>query len=564
MLSEMLALLTPYRGLIALLVILGFLSNGASLIFPELIGQGMDIFTEQKLIDPVLVKQFLLTVLGVAVLSSLQSLVQVYTSEKVARDLRERVADKISRQSYGFVVEHGPSTLLTNLTSDIDSIKLFVSQAIAGLLSSTVILLGASALLLNLNWRLALAVLAIVPVIGLTFGLVLSRVRKLFKESREVVDRLNEVISESILGAALIRVLNRMQEEMDRFDQVNARALRVSLSILAHFAAMIPVVTFTASLGTLIILLLGGKFVLAEEMTLGELAAFNSYLGMLIFPIFVIGFMFSLIAATRASYERVAKVLDAPDLEAGETVGVSLKGVVEVKNVRLAYEDKPVLKDISLRLEPGTRNAIIGPTAAGKTQLLYLLTGLMEPNSGSIRYDEKYRPKELQRQVGIVFQESVLFYASLQENIAFHPQVTPEGFRKAVETAELHDFMETLPEGAQTLVSERGTSLSGGQKQRVMLARALALEPDVLLLDDFTARLDSVTEKRVLENLRVNYPDLTLLAVTQRIAPISDYDNIILMMEGEVVARGSHSELMECSPDYRQIYESQKSTHEYE
>ena len=179
-------------------------------------------------------------------------------------------------------------------------------------------------------------------------------------------------------------------------------------------------------------------------------------------------------------------------------------------------------------------------------------------------YDGRFKPAELKHQVSMVFQESALFYATLEENIAFHPEVTPEGFRKALETAELHDFVDTLPEGIHTLVSERGISLSGGQKQRVMLARALAVEPDVLLLDDFTARLDQATEERVLGNLKTNYPSITLLAVTQRISTITDYDNIILMIEGEIIASGTHPQLLENSPDYRQIYESQKSTSEYE
>jgi ATP-binding cassette subfamily B protein len=559
-----LKLLTPYRRLIALLAFLGFASNGATLVFPELIGQGMDTFTEQNTISQVLIQQFGVTIIVVAVLSTLQSLVQVYTSEKVARDLRERISHKLSRQSYEFVVRHGPDKLLTNLTSDVDAIKLFVSHAIAGMLSSGVILVGASGLLLYLNWKLALAVLSIVPVIGLTFGLVLMRVKKLFKASREVVDQLNKVINESIVGAALIRVLHKMKEEMERFDLVNARALKINLGILALFAAMIPVVTFTASLGTLIILLLGGKFVLIKQMTLGELAAFNSYLGLLIFPIFIMGFMSGLIARTRASWDRVAKVLDAPEPEIGGTVEQPVEGRIQVDDIDLSYGEKAVLQSVSFKLEPRTRNAIIGPTAAGKTQLLYLLTGLMEPDSGTIKIDGQYRPRELKHQVSMVFQESALFYASLKENIEFHPDVTPEGFKKAVETAELQDFIDTLPEGEDTLVSERGTSLSGGQKQRVMLARALAVEPDILFLDDFTARLDQATEKRVLQNMRENYPDLTLLAVTQRVSTIADYDNIILMMEGEVLASGTHAELMETSPDYRQIYESQKSTHEYE
>lgn len=557
-------LLVPYRGLIVLLLILGFLSNGASLAFPELIGEAMDTFAARHTISNSLVEEFAAIVAIVAFLGTLQSLVQVYTSEVVARDLRQRISDKISRQSLGFVLEKDPARLLTNLTSDIDSIKLFVSQAIAGLLSSVVILTGGSILLLRLNWRLALGVLSVVPIIGLTFAFVLQRVRKLFKESREIVDRLNKVINESILGAALIRVLDRMQRETERFDEVNLRSKQISLSILAHFAAMIPVVTFVASLGTLIILVLGGRFVLEKSMTLGELAAFNSYLGMLIFPIFVIGFMASLIASSRASYTRVAEVLDAPDSELGGTIEEPLEGRVRVDNVRLRLGDKEILKGVSLELAPGTRNAIIGPTAAGKTQMLYLLTGLLSPSEGSILYDGRYSPKELRRQVAVVFQESVLFNSSLRENITLQRELSPESWRKVVETAELHDFMDTLPDGPETVVSERGTSLSGGQKQRVMLARALALEPDVLLLDDFTARLDPTTEKRVLANLKANYPDLTLLAVTQRIATVTDYDHIILMMEGEILARGTHAELLESSPDYRQIYESQKSTHQYE
>lgn len=560
----MLKLLSPYRGLIVTLALLGLVSNGATLVFPKLIGQGVDAFNKQAAIPPTVVKDFVTAIVVVAVLSSLQSLIQVYTSEKVARDLRKQISDKLSRQSYQFVLKQGADKLLTNLTSDVDAIKLFVSQAIAGLLASLVILAGGSAMLVKLNPKLGLAVLSIVPVIGVTFGLVLMKVRVLFKESREVVDRLNKVINESIVGAALIRVLHKMSDEMKRFDKANSRSLDVNISIVRHFAAMIPVVMFTASMGTLIILLLGGHYVLDKQMTIGDLTAFVSYLGLLIFPIFTIGFMFGIIARARASWERVGLVLEVDEPDAGGTVEEHLNGLTEAKNVCLQLEGKKVLQDISFTLRHGTRNAVIGPTAAGKTQLLYLMTGLTEPDSGTITYDGQYAPKELKHQISMVFQESALFHTTLRENIAFHPDVTPEGFDKALRTAELHDFVESLPEGLETLVSERGTTLSGGQKQRVMLARALAVNPDILLLDDFTARLDQQTEKRVLENMRANYPKLTLLAVTQRISTIADYDNIILMMEGEVLASGTHAELMKSSQDYRQIFESQKSTHEYE
>jgi len=229
---------------------------------------------------------------------------------------------------------------------------------------------------------------------------------------------------------------------------------------------------------------------------------------------------------------------------------------------------RDVLKNVSFAVKAGTRTAVIGPTAAGKTQLLYLLTGLLKPTSGSVEYDGKnidqYEKKSLHGQVGFVFQDSIIFNLTLRENIAFSKTVSDEDLEKAITTAELKDFIDALPEKLDTIVSERGTSLSGGQKQRIMLARALALNPQVLLLDDFTARVDSNTERTILENVHRNYPGITLLSVTQKIASVEDYDQIVLLMEGEVLASGTHGQLMETSPEYVQIYDSQRSTNHYE
>jgi ATP-binding cassette subfamily B protein len=289
---------------------------------------------------------------------------------------------------------------------------------------------------------------------------------------------------------------------------------------------------------------------------------------MLIFPIFIIGFMSNAISRASASYGRVVEVLDAPDVEAHGMRSAELNGDIEVDHVTLTYGEKSVLKDVSFAIKPGSRNAIIGPTAAGKTQLLQVLVGLTAPAAGQIRYDgiaiDEYEKISFHAHVGFVFQDSIIFNASMRENIAFSETVTPEDMEKAIKTAELTDFIETLPEKLETQISERGMSLSGGQKQRVMLARALALNPKVLFLDDFTARVDAQTEKRILENIRTMYPHLTLISVTQKIAPVEDYDQVILLMEGEVLAKGTHQELMETSPEYVQIAESQRSTHHYE
>ncbi len=557
----MLKLLKPYRSLIAVIMVFSVLTNSASLLLPKLIGEAISSFSQQVPISSQLLVQFFLAVLVVAIAAVSQSVVEVFTSERVARDLRQRLAERLSHQSYGFVLERDPSRLLTHLTSDVDAIKFFVSQVIAGIVSSLVVLCGASIFLLSLNWRLGLAVLLILPVIGVIFSVVLVRVRVLFKQGREVIDRLNAVIGENIAGAALVRVLNFAEVEKQRFEEINSKARDLGLTILRNFAAMIPAVTFLSSLGTLIILVFGGHLVLNEEMDLGTLAAFNSYLALLIFPVLVLGFMGNLVAQAQASYGRVVKLLEAPDPPSVEIVNAALTGAVVVDRVSLDFGEKSVLKEVSFRLEPGTRTAVVGPTAAGKSQLINLLSGLLEPTSGQILFDGEYEPGQLGHQVSAVFQESILFQGSLRDNVSFYPETTDSGFRKAVETAELKDFVDSLPRGLETHVSERGATLSGGQKQRVMLARALAKEPDVLFLDDFTARLDSDTEERILANLRTNYPDLTLLTVTQRIASVVDYEQIILLMQGEVLAVGTHQELLEISSEYRQIHGSQESVH---
>jgi ATP-binding cassette subfamily B protein len=563
-----LALLKPYGGLVALLLVFALFSNGINLLLPKLIAGGIDAYTHKTFDVKHLVTQFSIAVGLIFIFGYLQSVIQTYASERVARDLRTKLSDKISKQSHAFIEKANPSKLLTNLTADTDSIKLFVSQAIVSIASSLFIIVGASILLLTINWRLALTVIAIIPIIGGTFFYVLKKVRALFIESRQVIDWLNKIINESILGAALIRVINSQNLETVKFLEANTKARDFGLSILRMFAGLIPVITFTANLSALTILALGGHYVINGSMSLGQFAAFNSYLSMLIFPILIIGFMSNIIAQATASYTRISMILTAPDMEDSGTIIDPIKGDITLKNITINYGQKPALKDVSMDIKAGSKNAIIGPTAAGKTQLLYLLTGLIPADSGEVEYDGKpissYNSEAFHSQVGFVFQDSIIFNMSIRENIAFSDTVTDESLQKAIDTAELKDFIDSLPEGLNTIVSERGSSLSGGQKQRIMLARALAVNPKVLLLDDFTARVDANTEKKILANVQVNYPEITLLSVTQKIAAIEHYDQVILLMQGEVIASGSHTHLMETSPEYVQIFNSQQSTSNYE
>jgi ATP-binding cassette subfamily B protein len=566
--AGLLLLLKPYKVLIATLVALTIAANGLNLVVPKLISHAIDAYTGGHFILNTFVLQFLVVACLVFVLTYAQSVTQTWAAERVARDLRTRLAAKVSVQSFAWVERITPAKLLTNLTSDVDGVKLFVSQAIASIISSLFLIVGASVLLLSINWRLGLGILGIVPFIAITFQLVLRKVRTLFKKSQEAIDWLNRVISESILGASLIRLLNAQQIEYAKFMQANSEARDLGLSILRLFASLIPAITLSVNVATVVILGLGGRFVIFGSMSLGDFTAFNSYLGILVFPIILIGFMSNVIAQASASYMRIGVVLNAAEEEQAGQIVADLRGDAGMDNVCLSFGEKMVLKNVSFTVKAGTKTAIIGPTAAGKTQLLYLLIGLLKPTSGTVTYDgqpiDAYDKEELHRHVGFVFQDSVIFNLTLRENIAFSTKVEEQDIGKALTTAELDDFVAALPQGLETVASERGTSLSGGQKQRVMLARALALNPQVLLLDDFTARVDGATERIILGNVHRNYPGITLISVTQKIASVVDYDQIILLMEGEVLAIGTHKALMETSPEYVQLYDSQRSTSHYE
>ena len=561
-------LLKPYRQLVALLVVLTVVGNGLTLVVPKLISRAVDSYMQRTFVLSTVVWQFFVVALLVFVFNYFQNITQTYVSERVARELRTRLAAKVATQSYSSIERLTPAKLLTNLTSDVDGVKLFVSMAVATIIASLFLIAGASVMLLTINWRLGMSVLGVVPVVGGTFFFALRKVRVLFRRGQEAIDWLNRVINESILGASLIRILNSQRFEAEKFMAANTESRDIGLAILRIMSAMIPAITLAVNLATIIILLLGGRFVIFGGMSLGDFTAFNSYLALLIFPIILLGFMSNIMAQASASYMRLGAVLMAPEAKKEGTLRPALRGALSIQNVSLAFGDKEALKNISFSVTGGSKTAIIGPTAAGKTQLLYVLIGLLQPTSGTIAYDgeplDAYDKEALHRQIGFVFQDSILFNLTLRENIAFSTDISDADLEKALAAAELRDFVKTLPQGLDTVVSERGTTLSGGQKQRVMLARALALNPKVLLLDDFTARVDTSTERAILKNIHEQYPGITLISVTQKITSVENYDQIIVLMEGEMLAIGTHSQLMETSPEYVQIYDSQRSTNVYE
>ncbi|MCL4208054.1 ABC transporter ATP-binding protein/permease [Patescibacteria group bacterium] len=567
--ANVFVLLKKYPKHSLLLVAFAFLANGLGLIIPKLIAIGIDSFTSSGVFPSHLILPTFLIITGIFIFSFAQNLMQTIASERVALDLRKQLTQKISLQNNATIEKFTPAVLLTNLTSDIDAVKTFIAQAVAGIVSSLLLIIGSSILLLITDWKLALVVLLIIPIIGITFKVIFGKVQVLFIKGQEVIDWLNKVINESILGSATVRILNSEDREKEKFKQANETATNTGLKILSYFSSLIPVITFVSGMAVLVIVVLGGYFVIKGEMTLGSFTAFNSYVGILIFPIIMMGFMSNVIARSAASYGRIQQIFDHPNpTESGKLSAENLSGAIEAKDLSLVIGTKNILNKTTFKIKAGTRTAIIGPTAAGKTQLLSLIVGLTEPTSGQILFDGKkikdYDQNSFFNKVGLVFQESVLFNTTIEENIGFSDSANSENINKAIATAELENLISTLPDGLKTIVSERGTSLSGGQKQRLMLARALALNPQVLLLDDFTARVDLNTEKNILNNIKKNYPNITLISITQKISSVIDYDQILVLMEGDVIAKGTHEQLLKSSPEYIQMYESQKSTNQYE
>lgn len=558
------SILIPYRFSVIVLILVTIGGNALNLWVPQLVARAIDTFTNTHGLSVTTIEVFVGIAIGIFVFTYLQSIVQTIVSEQIARDLRAQLIDRISRQRFTFIQERTPATLLTNLTSDVDAVKSYVAQAIPSLISSVFLIIGASVLLVMTDRVLGCAIIAILPIIGVVFYGVLRRVRKLFRVSQEAIDWLNRVINESILGAAIIRLFNSQQIEYEKFLAANTKARDTGLMIVRYFATLIPIITFISNLGIVIILGLGGHFVIAGTMTLGSFTAFNTYLSILIFPIIIIGFMSNVIAQASASLGRIAPILTAEEVADTGTIDRIEYGDIRVEEVSLGPTEHPILRSVSCHFKPGTKNAIVGPTGAGKTQLLMVLTGLLPPRAGTAVYSghsiESYTRRALRSYIGIVFQDSALFNTSVRENITFNDAVSEERLMCAIRTAELEEFISTLPEGLNTIVSERGTSLSGGQKQRIMLARALVHDPTVLLLDDFTARVDIQTEDRIIKNLAINYPHLTLISVTQKILPIVDHDQIVMLMEGEVIATGTHTALLSSCPEYAQLYASQQST----
>lgn len=502
-----------------------------------------------------------------SVFSYLQGVLAARTAQGVAYDLRNELYGKIQALSFSYHDRAQTGQLLTRATSDVEMVHRFVGMGFVQFISAVVMIGGSIALLIATDWQLALIVLAVVPLVFGVFGFFARKARPLFKRIQQRVADLNTVLQENLVGVRVVKAFAREPYEAERYGQGNQNLFDLNIVVGRMFAIAIPLMFLIRNLSQLAIYWLGGHQAIAGQISVGKIVAFASYLMMAFFPMMMLGMIMAMVSQAAASAERIFEILDAQSdvVEKPDAVELStVEGRVAFDSVSFRYfrGGELVLADISFTAEPGRTVALLGATGSGKSTVINLIPRFYDVTEGQVTIDghdvRDVTLDSLRKQIGIVLQETTLFAGTIRENIAFgRPEASMEEIVAAAKAAEAHDFISAFSDGYDTQVGERGVTLSGGQKQRIAIARALLLDPCILILDDATSEVDYETEYRIQRALERLMEDRTSFVIAQRIATVLNADQILVLDRGKVAARGVHEELMRDSPIYAEIYYSQ-------
>jgi ATP-binding cassette subfamily B multidrug efflux pump len=502
-----------------------------------------------------------------AVFSYLQGFLAARASQGVAYDLRNALYAHIQRLSFGYHDRAQTGQLITRATSDVELVRMFISTGLVQLVSALLMMTGSLILLFGTNWRLTLMTLPVMVLVLIVFAFFAGKGRPLFIQVQQKLGRLNTILQENLAGIRVVKAFTREPWEIERFGGANLEFRDAQVRVGRMFALVMPLIFTMANLGTLTVVWGGGYQVLASRLTIGELVAFQSYLMMTMFPIVMLGMIIMAVSQAGAGAQRIFEILDA-EVEVTDRPGARelppIEGRVEFENVTFRYfsEQEPVLKEVSFVAEPGESVALFGATGSGKSTIINLIPRFYDVSTGRVTVDgydvRELTLQSLRRQIGIVLQETTLFGGTVRENIAYgRPDASEEEIIAAAKTAEAHDFITSFAEGYDTPVGERGVTLSGGQKQRIAIARALLIDPRILILDDSTSSVDIETELRIQQALERLRHGRTSFIIAQRISTVQRADKVVVLDGGRVVAQGTHEELLRDSSIYAEIYCSQ-------
>ncbi len=506
-----------------------------------------------------------------AIFRGIFSFLQAYWAERnsqsVAYDMRNDLFAKIQRLSFSYHDRNQTGQLMIRATDDIEKVRLFIGQGLLQLAGAAVLIVGALIIIFATNVQLALVVLPVLPVAFVLFAFFGMFSQPLFIKVQQRLSALNTLLQENLAGIKVVQAFVREKSEQARFQTAADQLMKQQITVARLFTILFPLTFMVANLGQSATLYFGGRQIIAGTLTLGQWQEFTLYLMYLFFPMAQFGFIITQLGQAAASATRIFEILDARNDvtdKPGATVLPAVQGRVTFENVTFRYfpGGEPVLKDVSFETQPDQTVALLGATGSGKTTIINLIPRFYDASEGRVTIDGRdvrdVTLDSLRAQIGIVLQETNLFSGTIRDNIAFgRSDATPEEVMEAARAAAAHDFIMSFPQGYDTPVGERGTTLSGGQKQRIAIARALLLNPHILILDDSTSSVDLKTEKQIQAALDKLMKGRTSFVIAQRISTVMKADLILVMDKGQIVARGTHAELMEDSAIYAEIYNSQ-------
>ncbi len=489
-----------------------------------------------------------------------------YGAQGVAFDIRRQIYQHLQKLSFSWHDQAQTGQLVARATSDVEQMRNFTGRGFITLVQLVLLGTAISGVLWITNWKLAIVSMVTVPLLARTVVSYNRSIQPLFRQVQQEVAVLATVAQENIAGARVVKAFAREPYEIAKFNRQNAILEDKYLEAAEVSVFTNPLLDVLSQVGTVAVLWYGGALVIGGDLSVGQLIAFNSYLLLLIRPVRRLGFLVSQASQAMAAGERIFEILDAPLDVASKPDAAPLppiRGEVVFDHVWSSYyRGEPVLRDVTLHVQPGQNIALLGSTGSGKSSIVNLIPRFYDVTQGRVLIDGfDVRDVELQslrRQIGMVLQDTVLFTGSIRENIAFGaPNATEEQIVAAATAARAHDFISGFAKGYDTAVGERGVTLSGGQKQRLAIARALLLDPAILILDDFTSAVDTETEALIRQALAVLMKGRTTFVIAQRVSTVQSADAIIVLDKGQIAGLGTHAELMETNAIYAEIYELQ-------